>query len=213
MAAAEISVLIADDHEIVRQAVADLLAGAPADTGFSYRVVGTATNGLEALAQVKSLQPQLLFLDVAMPLASGAEILVDIKRWSPETRVVVFTGVTAPGLLAGIIEQGVCGLFSKASPVEVIRAKLPQILRGAQVVADELVDLIEQAEAANSLTARERQVLAMIVAGKSNKEIASELFLSPKTVDKHRTSLMNKLEVHSVAQLMAKAVRDGLVVP
>lgn len=209
----QISVVIADDHEIVRNAISDLLLKTPRDSGFEYRIAGYAENGLDTLAKVKSHMPQLLFLDVAMPFASGAEILVDLKRWSPNTKIIVFTGITAPGVLANIIAQKVEGLFSKASSVSSLRDKLPLILNGARIVADEFVKTIEEAGQAHSLTDRERQVLTMIVAGKSNKEIANELFLSPKTVDKHRTSMMSKLKVHSLAQLMAKAIRDGLVVP
>lgn len=206
-----VRVLIADDHEIIRDAIASLLERMRHEDGYEFELVGTAANGIEALAAVKAQQPDLLFLDISMPFASGSEILHDLKRWSPSTRIVVFTGLMGAGLLAGLVEQGVDGLFSKGSSVEVLREKLPAILQGVPVIADDLVDIIKQGQS-NVLTSREQQVLIMIVAGKSNKEIAQELFLSPKTVDKHRTSLMQKLEVHSVAQLMAKAIKDGLVV-
>jgi len=205
-----ISTLIADDHEIIRDAIVALLKNM-AEDGYHFDIVGLASNGIEALALVKAHKPQLLFLDVSMPFASGAEILHDLRRWSPDTRVVVFTGLTGAALLAGLVEQGVHGLFSKGSPVTLLRQQLPAILQGVPVIADDLAAIIEAAQSA-ALTSRENQVLNMIVAGKSNKEIAGELFLSPKTVDKHRTSLMQKLDVHSAAQLMAKAIRDGLVV-
>ncbi|GAB5414189.1 MAG: response regulator transcription factor [Congregibacter sp.] len=206
-----VRVLIADDHEIIRDAIASLLERVRHEDGYEFELVGTAANGIEALAAVKAHQPDLLFLDISMPFASGSEILHDLKRWSPSTRIVVFTGLMGAGLLAGLVEQGVDGLFSKGSSVEVLREKLPAILQGVPVIADDLVDIIKQGQS-NVLTSREQQILTMIVAGTSNKEIAQELFLSPKTVDKHRTSLMQKLEVHSVAQLMAKAIKDGLVV-
>lgn len=205
-----ITTVIADDHEIIRDAVTALLERMH-DDGYVFDILGYAANGIEALALVKSSKPELLFLDISMPFASGSEILHDLRRWSPDTKVVVFTGLTGAALLAGLVDQGVHGLFSKGSPVELLRDKLPAILQGVPVVADDLAAIIEQSQSA-ALTSREQQVLTMIVAGKSNKEIAAELFLSPKTVDKHRTSVMNKLEVHSVAQLMAKAIRDGLVV-
>ncbi len=205
-----IPTVIADDHEIIRDAITTLLQRME-DDGYHFDIVGYASNGIEALALVKSSKPELLFLDISMPFASGSEILHDLRRWSPDTKVVVFTGLTGAALLAGLVDQGVHGLFSKGSPVDLLRDKLPAILKGVPVVADDLAAIIEQSQSA-ALTSREQQVLTMIVAGKSNKEIAAELFLSPKTVDKHRTSLMAKLEVHSVAQLMAKAIRDGLVV-
>jgi DNA-binding NarL/FixJ family response regulator len=148
-----------------------------------------------------------------MPLAGGAEILQDVRRWSPETRIVIFTGVTAPNLLAGLLEAGADAIFSKLSPAEEMKAKLPLLLLGERYVAQELTEIIRQGQTNESLTGRERQVLNMIMAGKSNKEIARELNISPKTVEKHRGSLMSKLEVHTVAQLMARALKDGLIDP
>lgn len=206
-----ISVVIADDHEIIRNAIDSLLINLSSESDHQYQVVAVAENGLEALAAVKAQKPDLLFLDISMPLASGAEIIHDIRRWSPDSRIIVFTGINAPGLLATIVESGVEGLFSKGSPVDQMREKLPLISQGGRYVASEFLELIQQGQQVSALTDRELQVLNMIVAGKTNKEIAEALFISPKTVDKHRTSLMSKLEVHSVAQLLARALKDGLI--
>ncbi|WP_288355473.1 response regulator transcription factor [uncultured Cycloclasticus sp.] len=206
-----VSVVIADDHEIIRTAIESLLTSLTSEKSTSFQVAALAENGLEALAAVKAHQPDLIFLDISMPLVSGAEIIHDIRRWSPDSRIVVFTGINAPGLLASIVESGVEGLFSKGSPVDQMRDKLPLILQGGRYVAPEFLELIQQGQQVTALTDRERQVLNKIVAGKTNKEIAEELFISPKTVDKHRTSLMNKLEVHSVAQLLARSLKDGLI--
>ena len=205
--------VIADDHEIIRSALHDLMRQASSGTGEAYELVAFAENGLETIALIKAHKPDLLFLDVSMPLASGAEIILDIRRWSPETRIIVFTGVTAAGLIAGIVESGVDGLFSKAAPVTAILEKLPVIMRGKRYIAPEFLDVIQQGQQAATLTERERQIMNMIVSGKTNKEIARALNISPKTVDKHRTSLMSKLGVHSVAELMTRALKDGLIDP
>lgn len=205
--------VIADDHEIIRSALHDLMRQASSDSGEAYELSAFAENGLETIALVKVHKPDLLFLDVSMPLASGAEIIHDIRRWSPGTRIIVFTGVTAAGLIAGIVESGVDGLFSKAAPVTTILEKLPIILRGKRYIAPEFIDVIQQGQQAATLTERERQIMNMIVSGKTNREIAGALNISPKTVDKHRTSLMGKLEVHSVAELMTRALKDGLIDP
>jgi DNA-binding NarL/FixJ family response regulator len=154
-----------------------------------------------------------LFLDISMPMASGVEIIHDVRRWNPHTRILVFTGITSPGLIASAVEAGVDALFAKGSPTRDIIDTLPLILRGGRHIAPELVELIERGRQAATLTDRERQILNMVVTGKTNKEMAQLLFISPKTVDKHRTSLMNKLDVHSVAQLMARALKDGLIDP
>ncbi|MGB1139429.1 MAG: LuxR C-terminal-related transcriptional regulator [Halioglobus sp.] len=207
------TVVIADDHAIIREAIDDLLAGVPQDGDYTYEVVAVAENGLEALAAVKSHRPTLLFLDISMPYASGSEIIHDIRRWSPDTRIAVFTGVTSAGTLAGILEAGADGIFSKADAARDMVDKLPVLLRGERYIAKEFTDIIRQGQQAGSLTGRERQVLNMIVAGKSNKEIAQQLHISPKTVEKHRGSLMSKLGAKSVAQLMALALKEGLINP
>lgn len=205
------SVVIADDHAIIRDAIQDLLASPSESATQRYDVVATVENGLEAVAAIKAHRPALLFLDVSMPLAGGAEIIHDVRRWSPDTRIVVFTGVNSPSVLAGILEAGADAIFSKLSPARDMLHKLPLLLMGERYVAPELTEVIRTGQQAEALTGRERQVLNMIVAGKSNKEIALELHISPKTVEKHRGSVMLKLEVHSVAQLMARALKDGLI--
>lgn len=207
------TVVIADDHDIVRDGLRDSLAEAGATDETQYEVVAEAGNGLEAIAQVKAHRPDLLFLDVSMPLANGLEVLADLKRWSPATRIVVFTGISSSGLLAGLVESGVDGLFSKGVATANLIAQLPLILAGGRFVAPELADQISRGQVSLGLTDRERQTLNMIIAGKSNREMAELLCISAKTVDKHRTSLMGKLGVHSVAELMALALREGLIDP
>lgn len=205
--------VIADDHEIIRSALHDLMLQASVGTGELYELSAFAENGLETIAQIKVHKPDVLFLDVSMPLASGAEIIFDIRRWSPDTKILVFTGVTAIGLLAGLVESGIDGLFSKGAPVTIIIEKLPFIMRGSRYIAPEFIDAIQQGQQTTTLTERERQIMNMIISGKTNKEIAGALNISPKTVDKHRTSLMGKLGVHSVVELIARALKDGLIDP
>lgn len=207
------SVIIADDHDIIRDAIQSKMEASPSQGGPSFELLIAVNNGIEAIANVKKHKPDLLFLDISMPLASGSEIIHDIRRWSPDTKILVFTGITAPGLLAGIVEAGVDALCSKSASLDDMFDKIPTIMMGGRYVAPELVSMIERGQKTLTLTGRERQILNMVVAGKTNKEIASELVISPKTVDKHRTSLMSKLDVHSVAQLMARAIQDGLIDP
>lgn len=176
-------------------------------------VLAEAANGVEAIAAVRRLRPHLVLLDVQMPFAGGAEVALEMRRWSPATRIVVLTGISAPGKLAELIDLGVDGLFSKAGDNAGLYAALPKILRGARVIAPEIVAAIEAAPDQSPLSARERQVLNLIVMGRSNKEISEVLGISAKTVDRHRTNLMQKLDVHSVAQLIALALREGMIDP
>ena len=207
------TVVIADDHQIVRQGLRASLETPGVVEPRGLEVVAEAANGVEAITEVKAHQPDLLLLDIAMPMAGGAEVLVDIRRWSPDTVIVVLTGINAPGLISSLLDSGVEGMFSKGAPLDELYEKLPLLLRGGHYIADEFARVMESHRGTLQLTDRERQTLNMIIAGKSNKEIATLLSISPKTVDKHRTSVMNKLGVHSVAELMSLALKQGLIDP
>lgn len=205
--------VIADDHAIVRSGLRDALEKPGLIEPEGIKVVAEADNGLAAIADVRKHQPDLLLLDVQMPMAGGIEVVVETKRWSRDTKIVVLTGISAVGLVSGLVEAGVDGLFSKASSNDELYEKLPGILRGQRHIAARFVEILEENRKPEILTGRERQILNMIIAGRSNKEIADGLGISAKTVDKHRTSLMQKLKVHSVPQLMALALKEGLIDP
>lgn len=207
------TVVIADDHAIVRQGLRNALQATHIEIPEGIKVVAEACNGFEAISEVKIHQPDLLLLDISMPLAGGAEVVLDIQRWSPATRIVILTGVNAPGQIAHLLEAGVAGLFSKGADLNELYRNLPLILRGGRYIADSFQKVLQERGSAQALTGRERQILNMIVVGKTNKEMARQLNISPKTVDKHRTSLMDKLDVHSVAELLAYAFREGLIDP
>ena len=205
--------VIADDHQIVRQGLRSALEATHLEIPEGIQVVAEACNGFEAISEVKIHQPDLLLLDISMPLAGGAEVVLDIQRWSPGTKIVILTGINAPGLIAQLLEAGVAGLFSKGADLNELYRNLPLILHGGRSIANSFAEMLKAHHDTQALTARERQILNMIVAGKTNKEMARQLVISPKTVDKHRTSLMEKLDVHSVAELLAYAFREGLIDP
>ena len=204
-------VIIADDHQIVRDGLRMALTRPGVVERDGIEIVAEAANGFEALAAVKQHKPDALLLDISMPLAGGAEVVTDIRRWSPDTAIVILTGINSPGLIAGLLDQGVEGMFSKGASLDELYAKLPLILRGGRYIAGPFLELMQSYDQVTLLTDRERQTLNMVISGKSNREIADALAISPKTVDKHRTSLMQKLDVHSLAELMAYALKHGLV--
>ncbi|MBS8262558.1 DNA-binding response regulator [Roseibium polysiphoniae] len=205
--------IIADDHAIVRAGLKDALEKSGLIEPDGIKVVAEAGDGLTAIAEIRKHRPHLLLLDVSMPMAGGVEVLVEARRWSRETKVVVLTGVSAVGLVSDLIEAGVDGLFSKASDNTEFYQKLPGILRGQRHISEHFLSILEETPKLPVLTDRERQTLNMILAGRSNKEIAEGLGISVKTVDKHRTSLMQKLNVRSVPQLMARALKEGMIDP
>ncbi len=202
------SAILADDHQIVRLGLRSQLDADP-----EFEVVAEVADGLQAIVETRRHRPDLLLLDVQMPLAGGVEVIVEVRRWSPQTKIVVLTGISSPGLVANIVGAGVEGLFSKREDLDPLFAALPLIMRGGRKVAPVFLDLLGDGEETAALTMRERQTLNMILAGRSNKEIAAGFGISVKTVEKHRTSLMQKLGVNSIAQLMAVALRDGLIDP
>ena len=205
--------VIADDHAIVRAGLRTALETPGLIEVDGIKVVAEAADGLQAIAALRQHRPQLMLLDVQMPHAGGLEVLVEARRWSPDTRIVVLTGVMALGKISELVSAGVDGLFSKGEDNSELYRQLPNILRGRRHVAASFVRMLEDAPEQTALSARERQTLNLIVAGRSNKEIAETLGISAKTVDRHRTNLMQKLDVHSVAQLIAYALREGLIDP
>ncbi len=208
------TVVIADDHEIVREGLKAALAEPGRVTEAGFEIVADCDNGMDAIVAVKIHDPDLAIIDVQMPLVNGVEAIIEIKRWRPKCKLIALTGVTSPGLLRHLIDAEVDGLFTKQGDIAALYVAIPEILTGQRRIEPQVEELLSETDAdAPSLTGREQQTLNMIVRGLSNTEIGDALGISPKTVEKHRTSMMAKLEVNSVAQLLARALRDGLIDP
>jgi len=205
--------IIADDHAIVRAGLRTAFEAEGLIAARGFRIVAEAENGVEAISMVRQFRPDLLLLDVQMPHAGGSEVAVEIRRWSPDTKIIVLTGISALGKLSELIDFGVDGLFSKATSNDELYAAVPKILTGGRHISSHIVEQLESAPNITPLTERERQTLNLVAMGQSNKEIAETLGISVKTVDRHRTNMMQKLDVHSVAQLIAFALKEGLIDP
>ena len=197
--------IIADDHEIVRQGVRQMLLTIP-----NVSIVAEASDGLAAIALVKKHQPDVLILDAAMPKARGIEVLSDTRRWSPETRIALVTGFTSVSILADWLDAGVDGIALKSSSSHELTTCITTLLHGGKYVTADAQKLLEENGTQRSLTAREREVLTLIAAGLTNKAIAERLSISEKTAEKHRTSLMAKLNVRSMAGFAGSCGGKGL---
>ncbi len=200
------SVVIADDHMLVRQSIRHILESAK-----TFNIVGEADNGVSAVTLVKSLQPYLLVLDVVMPQATGVEVIEETRRWSADTKIAVITGMSSNSMLQHVYESGVEGIFLKAGDTSGWVEDFVAICEGERRVNESVLQLLEKNGGQNALTGRERQILFGIARGETNARIADRLGISANTVDKHRTSIMRKLGVHSAAELLARALRDGLL--
>lgn len=209
-----IRILYAEDHTLVREAIVSLMHRDP-----ELLVVGQASDGFEAIRLAGRLQPDLVVLDLAMPGLDGFETAREIKRRYPAMRVLPLTVANCELKAAEAFAAGADGYLTKSIGCEALVSGIKAVAAGTRYVAAGLsLPIVERLiregpergfEAA--LTTRELQILKLIAQGIRNREIATELHISPKTVDTHRTKLMRKLNLRSAAKLANFAVRNGLV--
>lgn len=199
-------IVIADDHAFVAQGMTAVFGSIP-----NIEIAGIASNGIEAIALVKKHQPDCAILDLGMPGANGLEAFIEAKRWSPATKFAIVTGSATSALFRELVDAGIDGIFLKNAPIDQICDGILRILEGNKIFADEVMKAIETSPQGAKLTARELEVLQNIARGKSNREIAEALNISPKTIDNHRANLMRKMDTHSTATLLVRAMRDGLL--
>lgn len=176
-------------------------------------IVGTATNGIEAIAQIRKTSPDCAILDYNMPGANGLEVFLESRRWSPETRFILLTGSSTPEIIGTLVENGIHGVSLKDATEAEIVEMVRQVLAGMTVIGASAKRMISGGSRSIPLTDRELAVLQAIARGHTNASAAESLGISPKTVDSHRTSLMRKFSVSSTASLLVAAVRAGLVDP
>jgi DNA-binding NarL/FixJ family response regulator len=212
-------VLIVDDHALFRAGLRALLSLDP-----TIEVVGEADNGREAIHAVARLHPHLVLMDLTMPSMNGMEAITEIKRRDPEVRVLVATLHKTEDYVHESLKAGADGYILKDATPEEFHVAVHSILRGktylstdvsAKVVTGYLGGGANATNASgvyDSLTHREREVLKLVAEGKPNKAIAEFLNLSVKTVEKHRSNLMAKLDIHNAAGLTAYAMEKGLIV-
>jgi DNA-binding NarL/FixJ family response regulator len=214
------SVVICDDHGIVREGIKQVLASNP-----DLEVVGEAANGLEGLALISKLKPDLVITDITMPEMNGIDMTRELAKDFPDIRVVILSVHSRKTFIMEALKAGARGYVLKDSAGEKLLDAVAAVLAGdsyldspvAGHIVEEFVKLPSQAEPATGggepLTDRERQILSLVVEGFSNKQIAAKLFLSPKTVDNHRAKIMSKLGRRDVIGLVKYALATGLVDP
>lgn len=199
------SIVIVDDHRLIASGLGVELQLQ------GHKVVGIAENGLDAIAMIKTTQPDCAILDINMPGANGAEVFLEARRWSPDTQYAILTGHPSASLFANLIEAGVNGIFLKSDdPAEICKG-IARMLRGQTVLSPSAVRVVTPHEDSAELTNRELQVLQGIARGLSNAAMADDMGISVKTVDTHRSNLMKKLSVHSTATLLMKSIKLGLI--
>ncbi len=211
-----VTVLLADDHAIVRDGLQALLEAEP-----DIHVVGTAATGSEAVQNASRLAPDVVVMDISMPSLNGIEAARQLREVAPECRVVILSVHSSSEHVYHALRAGVHGYMLKESAgVELVEA-VRTVARGrrylsakiAGTVADAYVQFREVAESDSPLerlSHREREILSLVVEGRTSAEISGLLFLSPKTVETYRSRLMQKLGIHDVPGLVKFAIQHGL---
>ncbi len=214
-------ILIADDHEVARRGIRTLLENHP-----GWEVCGEAKDGREAVEFASTMSPDLILLDIGMPVLNGLEAARKILATSPDAAILILTMHDSDEVIRAVLRAGVRGFLLKSdagldlvAAVEALQGQRTFFtIRVHQLVLNGFLkreDGKEKKEplddAGQVLTAREREVIQLLAEGKTSKEVALTLNLSVKTAETHRTNLMRKLDLHSVADLTRYAVRNGIV--
>lgn len=203
-------VLLADDHRLVRAGLRALLDGMP-----DVEVVAEAADGEEALRFAHELRPDAALVDIAMPKLSGLAVLHQLAASGLPTRVLLLSMYDNDEYVAEAVRAGAAGYMIKDAAVEELGLALQALARGdmylSPAISRKLAAAFSGGRATPGLTGRQTQILRLIALGRSSKEIARELDLSVKTVETHRTQIMDRLDIRDLAGLVRYAVRTGLV--
>jgi NarL family two-component system response regulator LiaR len=205
-----IRILIVDDHSVVRQGLRMFLSLDP-----EIEVVGEANNGAEAVEIVKKVKPDVVLMDLLMPVMDGIEATKIIRRQDPDTEVIALTSVLEDNAVVGAIRAGAIGYLLKDTEagelVQAIKAAASGQVQLSPKAAERLMREIRAPESPEKLTERETDVLRLLAEGMANKEIAKELTISETTVKTHVSNILMKLDVPSRTQAALYAVKIGLV--
>jgi two-component system, NarL family, response regulator NreC len=210
------TIVLADDHHIVRQGFRSLLEN---QDGFS--VVAEAGDGLEAVKLTAAFKPDVLVVDLVMPCLNGLEVTRQIAKQSPNTRAIILSMYMDEPYVIEALQNGAWGYVLKESNISDLVKAIREVAGGRHYLGSPLSDLAITAykektknsslDPYNTLTTREREVLQLVAEGHTNNDIAAKLFISQRTVESHRASLMQKLSINSRVDLIAYALRRGLV--
>ena len=212
-----ITVVLADDHTIVRQGLAKLLEGEP-----NLRVVGEAENGREAVEKVEELKPDIVLMDIAMPMLNGIDATRQIRKAFPHTKVIILSMHSHDRYISELFGLGASGYLLKSSTGTDIINAIHAALKGeiylspsiSHKVIEDYISLkgkSHQEDLYNRLSNREREVFQMIAEGRSTREISEILYVSPSTVKTHRSNIMEKLKMDNISQLIQFAIHLGIV--
>ncbi len=211
----KITVMLTEDHAVVREGIRALL-----EVEGSFEVVGEASNGLQAIEMARRLHPSVIILDIAMPQLNGLETARRIlQQVEPQPKILILSAHSDDAYVKQVTALGVSGYLIKQSSANILVRAIKEVHKGNVFYSPSITkhwrsqqsNLPYKANHVASMTSREREVLQRVAEGEPNKKIAAELFISIKTVEKHRQSLMNKLNIHDTAGLTRYAISSGII--
>lgn len=210
-----VSILLADDHELMRDGIAFRIERQP-----GWRVCGVASTGREAVELAQRLQPDVVVMDIAMAELNGLDAAEIIVRSNPNIGVVILTMHHSEEQIRRAIEVGVRSFLLKTDAGRLLVPAIEAVLGGATFFTHAAAELLVkpkspdfETESAGRLSLREREILILVAEARTTKEIADRLGASAKTIEAHRANIMRKLRLHSVAELVRYAIRNGLMPP
>ncbi len=212
-----ISILLAEDHAIVRQGLSALL-----NAHGAFTIVGEARTGREAVEMTATLRPEVILMDIAMPVLNGFEATRQIMEADPAAKVIILSAHSDDAYVESMRAAGVMGFLEKQTSAEILTKAIHEVAKGNPFFSPSIAKRLNAANhprdragllkpRANRLTARESEVLQLVAEGSANKQIASKLGISIKTVEKHREHLMAKLDIHDTAGLTRYAIAAGVI--
>jgi DNA-binding NarL/FixJ family response regulator len=213
-----ITVLLAEDHQIVREGFRSLL-----EHESDIEVVGEAENGRQAVQLTRKLRPAVVVMDIAMPRLNGLEAARQIRQEFPDTRVLILSAHSDDAYVEQVSALGADGFLLKQTSSHELATAIREVHKGKRFFSHSLSKRVRDrsrkpalrggasGKGGNRLSSREMEVLQLIAEGKPNKQVAAELGVSFKTVDKHRQHLMSKLDIHDVAGLTRYAIAEGII--
>ena len=205
-------ILLVDDHQMFREGLKAVLAGET-----SFDVVGEAENGIKGVALSRELAPDVVIMDISMPEMNGIDASKIIHAELPDIKIIILSMHTEKRFILGALKAGAVGVVVKNSASAELVTAIETVLNGKTYLSPSVSDILVQNlldtggdATEKNLSPRERQILQLIANGKGAKEIGYDLGISSKTVEAHRMQLMNKLEIHNVAELVKYAIREGI---